>query len=392
MKRGNLVWVLLALLLAVIITACSDRELEETAEPDKEETTEPKEPAEPKETKQPEVVHQEIMLSAIGDMLIHSSVYKDAQTANGYDFMPMLERVKPFLNDTTITFANQETMIGGKQLGLSTYPRFNSPYAVGNALKELGVDVVSLANNHTLDGGEEAIQSAIEHWENIDMMYTGAYKSEADSDKLRVYETDEGISVAFLAYTYGTNGLPVPEGKDYLVNLIDKELMANRIQEAKKQADAVVLSMHFGNQYERLPSDGQKELVQFAADNGVDIVLGHHPHVLQPIDWVEGTNGNKTLVAYSLGNFLSGQDEFYRRIGGIFKFTIHKTIKGEKETVEVKSPKLMPTFVKYSNWANYQVAPMYQLTNDELANAEEHYQEIKDHMSQWVPKLEFIEE
>ncbi|MBP1948448.1 CapA family protein [Virgibacillus litoralis] len=389
MKWGKLVWVLLALLLAVIITACSDKKPEETAEPENEEPTESKEPTEPKE---PEVVHKEITISAIGDMLIHSSVYKDAQTADGYDFMPMLERVKPFLNDTTLTFANQETMIGGKQLGLSTYPRFNSPYAVGNALKKSGVDVVSLANNHTLDGGEEAIQSAIEHWESIDMMYTGAYKSEADSDKIRVYETNEGISVAFLAYTYGTNGLPVPEGKDYLVNLIDKELMASRIQEAKKQADAVVLSMHFGNQYERLPSDGQKELVQFAADSGVDVVLGHHPHVLQPIDWIEGSNGNKTLVAYSLGNFLSGQDEFYRRIGGIFKFTIHKTIEGEKETVEVKSPQLMPTFVKYSNWANYQVAPMYQLTNDELANAEKHYQEIKDHMSQWVPKLEFIEE
>ncbi|SDR05613.1 CapA family protein [Virgibacillus salinus] len=392
MKRGKLVWFLLGLLLCVLIAACSDKEPEETAEPENEETTEPKKPVVPKETKEPEEVHKEITISAIGDMLIHNTVYEDAQTDSGYNFMSMLERVKPFLNDTTITFANQETMIGGKLLGLSSYPTFNSPYAVGDVLKKSGVDVVSLANNHTLDGGEEAIQSAIEHWESIDMMYTGAYKSEADSNKIRVYETDEGISVAFLAYTYGTNGLQVPEGKNFLVNLIDKEIMASSIQKAKKQADAVVLSMHFGNQYERLPSEGQKELVQFAADNGVNVVLGHHPHVLQPIDWVEGANGNKTLVAYSLGNFLSGQDEFYRRIGGIFKFTIHKTIKGEKETVEVKSPQLMPTFVKYSNWANYQVAPMYQLTNDELANTEKHYQEIKDHMSQWVPELEFIEE
>src|SRR5699024_4256921 len=120
--------------------------------------------------------------------------------------------------------------------------------------------------------------------------------------------------------------IPVPDGKDYLVNLIDKELMKEDIKKAKEQADAVVLSLHFGNEYERMPNEGQKELVQLAADHGVDVVIGHHPHVLQPIDWVEGEDGNKTLVAYSLGNFLSGQDEFYRRIGGIFKFSIQKTI------------------------------------------------------------------
>lgn len=251
---------------------------------------------------------------------------------------------------------------------------------------------MSLANNHTLDGGEEAIKSAIEHWEKIDMMYTGAYKSKADSNELRVYETDEGISVAFLAYTYGTNGIPVPAGKDYLVNLIDKERMSKRMKEANQQADAVVLSLHYGNQYERMPSKEQKDLVQFAADNGADVVLGHHPHVLQPVDWVKGKNGHRTLAVYSLGNFLSGQDEFYRRIGGIFKFAIEKTIKGEKETIEVKAPRFMPTFVKFKDWANYEVAPMHELTNDELTNAQDHYQEIKDHMSQWVPELEFIEE
>ncbi|WP_164671009.1 CapA family protein [Virgibacillus doumboii] len=392
MKRGQLVWVLLVLLLcSILLVSCSNDEPEQTSEPETEKSKEEKTTEPEKEPKKPEVIHKEISFSAIGDMLIHNSVYEDAQTASGYDFMPMLERVKPYLNNTTITFANQETMIGGIELGLSSYPTFNSPYAVGDALKKVGVDVVSLANNHTLDGGEAAIQSAIEHWEKIDMMYTGAYKNEADSNNIRVYETDEGISVAFLAYTYGTNGIPVPEGKDYLVNLIDKELMAADIKKAKEQADAVVLSMHFGDQYIRLPNDEQKDIAQFAADHGVDVVLGHHPHVLQPIDWVEGEDGNKTLVAYSLGNFLSGQDEFYRRIGGIFKFSIHKTIKGEEETIEVTSPKLQPTFVKFHNWANYEVIPMYQLTNDELDNAQEHYQEIKAHMSQWVPELEFIE-
>lgn len=390
MRCDQSFWWMLALCAAVFMAGCTEQSLDPKDAADHQGSTE----LEVKEKPQiSALTEQEITLSAIGDMLIHETVYEDARTAGGtYDFRPMLKRVKPFLNDTTITFANQETMLGGEELGLSSYPAFNSPYAVGDALKDAGVNVVSLANNHTLDRGEEAIMNAISHWENIDMMYTGAYKDEADRENIRVYQTDEGISVAFLAYTYGTNGIPVPDGKDHLVNLINREVMADRISEAKQQADAVVLSLHYGNEYERMPSEEQKDLVQFLANEGVDVVLGHHPHVLQPVDWVEGEDGHQTLVAYSLGNFLSGQDEFYRRIGGIFRFTIQKTIDGDEENIEVKAPKFMPTFVKFKNQANYEVAPMYQLTNDELANAPEHYQEMKDHMSQWVPELEFIEE
>src|SRR5699024_1871144 len=146
-----------------------------------------------------------------------------------YDCIQMLSPRKLFLDDSNITYDTLEPMLGGEELGLSSYPAFNSPYAVGDALKDAGVNVVSLANNHTLDRGEEAIMNAISHWENIDMMYTGAYKDEADRENIRVYQTDEGISVAFLAYTYGTNGIPVPEGKDHLVNLINREVMADRI-------------------------------------------------------------------------------------------------------------------------------------------------------------------
>ncbi|MUK89744.1 CapA family protein [Ornithinibacillus sp. L9] len=342
-------------------------------------------------TKEPISVIQEITFSAIGDMLIHSPVYNDAKTAEGYDFTPMLKKVKPYIEDSTISFANQETMIGGEGLGLSSYPAFNSPTEVGDALKWAGVNVVSIANNHTLDRGEEAIQEAIKHWEKIDMMYTGAYKDKADQSNLRVYETDEGISVAFLSYTYGTNGIPVPDGKDYLVNLIDRERMAMEIEEAKEQADVIALSLHFGNEYERMPNQEQKDLVQYAADQGVHVVIGHHPHVLQPLEWVTGESGNKTLVAYSLGNFLSGQDEFYRQIGGILKFSITKSLKGNEKDIEIHTPQFVPTYVKYENWGDYEVIPMYQLTENDLKDAHRHYEEIKAHVSQWMPELKFIE-
>ncbi|MGX4670639.1 CapA family protein [Cerasibacillus sp. JNUCC 74] len=334
---------------------------------------------------------QQISIAAVGDMLIHSEVYEDAKTKNGYDFTPMLKDVKPFLKDATITTANQETVIGGQALGLSSYPSFNSPFEVGDALKDAGVDIVTLANNHTLDRGEKAIQQAIKHWEKIDMMYTGAYKSKKDQQRIRVYKTEAGIDVAFLAYTYGTNGIPVPKGKDYLVNLIDKEKIAKDVAQAKKQADAVILQLHVGTEYKMLPNQEQKDLVQFAADQGVHAVIGHHPHVLQPFNWVKGKNGNKMFVAYSLGNFLSGQDELYRRFGGIVKFQITKSEKDGKTTIEVNHPAFLPTFVKFKQEADFQVLPLAKVTNKDLKGAKEYYHEIKEHVSQWMPELKIME-
>lgn len=338
-----------------------------------------------------EEVH-EITLSAIGDLLIHDTVYQDAFNGTEYNFSPMLDKVAPFLQQSSITMANQETMIGGKEIGLSSYPTFNSPKQMGNVLQEAGIDIVTIANNHTLDRGEAAIQSAISYWEKLGTIYTGAYKSKKDQKEIRVRQTD-GISVAFLAYTYGTNGIPVPDGKDYLVNLIDKQKMADAIAKAKKLSDVIVLSLHFGNEYERMPNQEQKDLVQFAADQGVQVVIGHHPHVLQPVDWVEGKKGNKTFVAYSLGNFLSGQDEFYNRIGGMVRVTIRKTMtKGEADKVKIVSPKFLPTFVDFERGeTQFDVIPMYQLKSKVLPDAKKHYKEIKDHMSQWMPSLEFIE-
>lgn len=385
MFNWKTLWILSVLSFCFILVSCSATEEGKYRKNESSNVTlQEKSPMTLKETK-------EITLSAIGDILIHDRVYDDAETKDGYDFMPMLERVAPFLDDTTITFANEETMIGGEKLGLSSYPGFNSPTEIGDALKQVGVDVVSIANNHSLDRGEKVIQRAIKHWKSIDMMYVGAYKDQKDHDTLRVYETEEGISVAFLAYTYGTNGITVPKGKDYLLNYINKKDIAKAIAEAKEKADVTVLSLHFGEEYERMPNEEQKDLVQFAADQGVEIVLGHHPHVLQPTEWVEGKDGNETFVVYSLGNFLSGQYKRNRRIGGIVKMTIKQTITEDDKTIEVTDPQFMLTYVHDDDEHNYEVIPMYQLTDDILKNKDKHYKEMKKHMSQWMPELEFLE-
>ncbi|MGP4039916.1 CapA family protein [Gracilibacillus sp. D59] len=333
----------------------------------------------------------EISIAAIGDILIHARVYDDGWNGERYDFLSMLEPVQKYLKQPDITLANQETIMGGEEIGLSTYPQFNSPFDLGDDLQKVGVDIVTMANNHTLDRGEKAIQNAIGRYEEIGMHYTGSFKSEKDQHTLRVIETEEGISVAFLSYTYGTNGIPVPAGKDYLVNLIDRDQIEREVTKAEEQADVTIVSYHFGKEYQRLPNQEQKDLAQFAADLGAEVVIGHHPHVLQPIDWLEGKDGNQTLVAYSLGNFLSGQYELYKRIGGILQFSIKK----DGANVKVHSPSFLPTFVQFDmindTMTDVQVLPLKDVSDQQLPAASDHLAEIKEHLSQNIDELQFIE-
>ena len=322
-----------------------------------------------------------LTLAAVGDILIHDRVYNKAKTPSGYDFNRNFQPVKPYLTEPDITIANQETMIGGKQHGLSSYPSFNSPHEVGDALKANGVDLVTLANNHTLDRGEKVILSALNYWNQIDVMYTGAFLNEKDSQNIRLIKKND-ITVSFLSYTYGTNGIPVPTGKDHLVNLIEVERIKHDIAQAKKLSDVNVVSLHFGNEYERMPNDFQKEMVKVVTEAGGDIIIGHHPHVLQPVKWETASDGSKTFVAYSLGNFLSGQRREFKDIGGIVQLSVTKRQKGSQISIELTEPKFLPTYVDQP----FVIHPM-----KDLPAMKKSYEEIKSHMKQWVPELTFFE-
>ncbi|MED4126684.1 CapA family protein [Shouchella miscanthi] len=323
-------------------------------------------------------------ICAVGDILIHDRVYDDARVEGGFDFSPMFDNVAPYLQAADVTIANQETMIGGEALGLSGYPAFNSPFEVGDALKEAGVNVVTLANNHTLDRGPQSILNALDYWDELNMTYTGAFRNKEDAKDLRIIES-QGISIAILSYTYGTNGIPVPNGRDYLVNFAEASFMAEQIREADKEADAVLVALHAGEEYVDFPNQQQRDLVQLAADSGATAVIGHHPHVLQPIEWVEGKHDHDMLVVYSLGNFLSGQYDHPRRVGGIFTFDLQK-LTGKK--AQAINPSLMPTYVQFDEGDhNYQVTPMKDLTDYDLPDVEKHLDDVEAHMSQWLPEL-----
>ncbi|WP_338782072.1 CapA family protein [Metabacillus sp. FJAT-52054] len=297
----------------------------------------------------------EATLSAAGDFLLHSQVYTDALTGkNKYNFNPMLEEIRPFFENTDLAYINQESILGGASLGLSSYPSFNSPYEAGDALINAGIDIVNMANNHALDKGPAGIYNAIAYYEKKGLPYIGAYKNSRDSLTPRVINKN-GIKFGFAGYTYGTNGIPVPSGKRFLVNLIDVEKMKRETKEIKSLSDFAIISVHWGVEYQRFPNEEQKRIAAILADAGADVVIGHHPHVLQPMEWIENENGHRTLVVYSLGNFLSGQQGEYKDIGGIVQIPFTKESTGTSVKKFVGDPEFIPTIVTSKNKKQYRV-------------------------------------
>jgi poly-gamma-glutamate capsule biosynthesis protein CapA/YwtB (metallophosphatase superfamily) len=324
-----------------------------------------------------------LTLGGIGDILIHDWVYEDAYSPNGYNFKPMFKPVKDILQGPDVLLANQETVLGGVEIGVSSYPMFNSPQEVGDALIDAGVDIVSTANNHSLDKGERGILNSIAYYEKVGLPYVGFFKDNQDQEKLRILRKN-GVKLAFLSYSYGTNGIPVPKGKDYLVNLIDQDKMKTEIHRAKAEADVVVMSIHWGNEYQRIPTEAQQQLAQFLADEGVDVIFGHHPHVLQPMKMLKTKDNRQTFVVYSLGNFISGQMRDYKDIGGLATIEITKKVAPDGTKLTISDPKFIPTYVSSKHLAQYRVVPLRDAGSVGFKNAEKSYQEIMNHMNQWI--------
>lgn len=321
-----------------------------------------------------------ITLGAIGDILIHDWVYNDAKTPDGYDFTPMFQPIKQTLQQPDLLLANQETILGGSSIGISSYPLFNSPQEVGDALIDTGVDIVSTANNHSLDKGEKGLVASLNYLDTIGLPHVGTYKNATEKKQIQILNAN-GIQVAYLSYTYGTNGIAVPNGKEYLVNLIDRKAMKEEISRAKQKADVIVMSIHWGNEYQRYPTADQTELAQFLTDEGVDIIFGHHPHVLQPMEWRKASDGHLTLVVYSLGNFLSGQNSHYKDIGGMATIEVTKTIDKDGMKLTLNNPNFFPTYVsKMERIRNYRVVPLQDAEKFGLKNAKNIYEEIQKHM------------
>ncbi len=250
---------------------------------------------------------------AVGDIMVHQTQFVQAYDANKnrYDFSPSFESITPYLQSSDLAVGNLETTLAGPERGFSAFPRFNSPDEIATALRGAGFDLLCTANNHSMDSGQKGVSRTLEIIEGAGMKAFGTARSQDERDTPLLVE-ENGINLAFLAYTYGTNGIPLPAGREYMVNLINKDLMHYHIQQAYQAgADLIIVYMHWGWEYRSEPSPEQKELAHFLAEAGAHIIIGSHPHVIQPMEYIntEDEHGNKhrAFVAYSLGNFISNQ-------------------------------------------------------------------------------------
>lgn len=283
-----------------------------------------------KNTKQDTAEPITFTLTSLGDTLCHNTQYWDAYNSktDEYDFSYVYEDIKNYTLSSDITIGSLETTFAGKEKGYSNYPTFNTPDSLATALKDIGVDVVSLAGNHALDYGYTGLCRTIDVFNNIGLSHLGTYKTAEDQEKILIKDV-KGVKIAFINYTYGTNGIPLPSGKDFCVNLIDKDFIKKQINQAKEQnVDMIVACMHWGTEYRTTANSEQKDLANFLFENGVDVILGNHPHVLEPMEkktitLQDGTTKD-VFVVYALGNFTADQRDEITRDSAILNLTITK--------------------------------------------------------------------
>lgn len=360
----------------------------------------------PKRTKRLFTRAHSLSLVMAGDALLHTPVYTDAQKVDSstgaitYNFAKMFAPIAPLIARYDLAFYNQETILGGTELGLSSYPSFNSPQEFGDTMLSLGFNLISLANNHTIDKGERGVRAMLAYWHTkeaesiaraMPIAIAGSYASQEDRDKPRIYEKN-GITYALLAYTYGTNGIPIPKGKEYLVNVYTKDMLIRDVKALRDKVDLLLVSMHWGIEYDFTPSKEQREFAALLASLGVDIVIGNHPHVIQPIEKI----GN-TLVIYSHGNLISAQKGINKRVGMLTSVRIHLFDTKKREAILARLgaeggfvPRVSLSDLRAeliwthyeSGGKNFAIYPLRKVSNKLLPNAKHIYKDYTKILTQ----------
>lgn len=267
-----------------------------------------------------------INLVATGDNLLHTKLYTQAANradGKGYDFAPLYEGVAEVTKDADIAFINQETPVATAIKEPSSYPMFNTPSECVTALNDIGFNVFNIASNHTLDQGAEGLQATIDFMKTVpNSIYIGAYENQEEMEKIHAIEID-GVKVAFVGFTEMTNGLTLDSGSDLAFTYTSNETeMEHLIMTADQNADVVIVSVHWGQENVFDALDSQRTLAKKFANWGADLILGHHPHVLEEIETITTTDGRTVPVCYSLGNFTSTMSDPANHIGGFFKCNI----------------------------------------------------------------------
>ena len=328
------------LLITLILLSCcsctnedevaSISEIEQVMEPAIEEQS-------TESTVEEDFIEPEVDLLMVGDILLHDNVQNSGKLPDGtYNYDHLFENVITDIHAADIAIANQEVILGGTELGLSGYPAFNGPFEVGDALVNAGFDVILHATNHTLDRGKKALLNCLDFWETNypEVAVLGAFDSQEDYDNsIYVYEKD-GLTIAILNYTYGTNGIPSPSDMPYAVARLEEEKVISDLQKAEGLADFTVVCPHWGTEYQHKQSAEQEKWANLFMEYGADLVIGTHPHYIQPVEMLTDEAGKQMLVYYSLGNFInstneSGRGTADRMVGAMAQVTIAKNEAGK---------------------------------------------------------------
>jgi poly-gamma-glutamate synthesis protein (capsule biosynthesis protein) len=299
-----------------------------------------------------------IRIAVTGDLMCHAPQFKSSTISrDSFDFSPSFKYIKQYLQDADFTIGNLETITAGKNKKYSGYPFFNSPDQYISDVKNAGFSFVTTSNNHALDRGEAGIRRTIEKLVQSNLDYTGTFTSQKNRDSIRIINI-KGIKTALLSYSYGANGNPIPHGKKYLINLINEKLISEDISNARKSgAELIVVYYHFGQEYKREPVQSQIDLVNKTKQLGADIILGGHPHVIEPMDYFKTFNAklDTGFVIYSLGNFFSAQRWRYSDAGVILYLNISKNLRND--SLWISSVDFIPTWVYkgYSDYGNHYI-------------------------------------
>ncbi|WP_244093715.1 CapA family protein [Blautia schinkii] len=287
---------------------------------------------------------------AVGDNLYHQSLIDAGVSEDGtWNYDKIYTHITDAIKDADIRMIDQETVFTTDHDNVSSYPSFATPTEVGDAIIKAGFNVVESANNHIDDFGEGFLTDTLNFWKTNypDVTLIGIHDSQEDADTVKIREVN-GIKIAFLDYTYGTNVGGI-EGKDYMIDMIRKDKITTMIQKAKQQADCIIFVAHWGTEDETMPNEYEKQWAAYLMEQGVNVIIGGHPHVLQPYGRLTDDKGNETVVFYSLGNFVSTQQKLEELLGGMAKFTIQKTVKDGKTSVKILTPTVEPLVMHYNS-------------------------------------------
>jgi len=315
---------------------------------------------------EPGITDSTLTLVAAGDNLFHDTIISSSLKDGAYDFEPIYSEIKSIIKSADLAFVNQETVMGGAGFGYSGYPSFNTPQSLAKILADTGFSVINQANNHAMDMGKTGLYATLDLWDTIEgITVIGARKA---GESARIV-TKNNIRLGFLSYTFDLNGNTLPADNPNLVSMIKKNNMTQEIDTLRPLCDFLIVSMHWGDEYKTEPEKWQTDLAFFLAEHNLDLIIGHHPHVLQRAQTITLPDGRKTLCFYSLGNFVSNQKETERIIGGIMVVTFTKKEQGyETKDLYISDYGMIPVICHFDRGYNTKVYPLYSYSEELLKN------------------------